>query len=421
MTLKEQINQLRQKRAKAIADARAVYDHAFKSEKRSTLNADEAGKWDGFMTEERNLKTEIDRLERQLALESEIEGTDQRDHAGNPGEQRDERSADAEKRTMAAFGKFLTRGINSLDTQEQRDLSVGSGPDGGFIVAPQAWVAQLIKFIDDQTFIRQKATKMTLTSAESLGIPSLDTDVSDADWTSEIATGSADSSLKFGKRELKPSPLAKRIKVSNKLIRIGSMPVEALVQQRLGYKFAVTEEKAFQSGNGVGKPLGLFVASNDGISTGRDVSSGANAFSAADAAASKVSADALIDMKFKLKGQYWGRAEWLFHRDLMKVIAKLVDGDGRYLFRESLRAGEPDTLLGRPINMSEFTPNTNTTGQYIGLLGDFSYYHIVDALNMQVQRLTELYAESNQTGYIGRAEVDGMPVLEEAFARLKNT
>ena len=48
-------------------------------------------------------------------------------------------------------------------------------------------------------------------------------------------------------------------------------------------------------------------------------------------------------------------------------------------------------------------------------------YHIVDALNMQVQRLTELYAESNQTGYIGRAEVDGMPVLEEAFARLKNT
>ena len=54
-------------------------------------------------------------------------------------------------------------------------------------------------------------------------------------------------------------------------------------------------------------------------------------------------------------------------------------------------------------------------------VGDFSYYHIVDALNMQVQRLTELYAESNQTGYIGRAEVDGMPVLEEAFARLKNT
>ena len=108
------------------------------------------------MTEERNLKTEIDRLERQLALESEIEGTDQRDHAGNPGEQRDERSADAEKRTMAAFGKFLTRGINSLDTQEQRDLSVGSGPDGGFIVAPQArWPSSSSSSMTRRSFVRR--------------------------------------------------------------------------------------------------------------------------------------------------------------------------------------------------------------------------------------------------------------------------
>ncbi len=36
-----------------------------------------------------------------------------------------------------------------------------------------------------------------------------------------------------------------------------------------------------------------------------------------------------------------------------------------------------------------------------------------------LQVLVELYAATNQNGYIARAEVDGMPVLEEAFARLK--
>jgi len=41
------------------------------------------------------------------------------------------------------------------------------------------------------------------------------------------------------------------------------------------------------------------------------------------------------------------------------------------------------------------------------------------ALNISIQVLTELYAETNQTGFIGRYELDGMPVLEEAFARLK--
>lgn len=55
------------------------------------------------------------------------------------------------------------------------------------------------------------------------------------------------------------------------------------------------------------------------------------------------------------------------------------------------------------------------------MIADFSYYWIADALSMQVQRLIELYAESNQVGYIGRLETDGMPVLEEAFVRVTLT
>ena len=42
-----------------------------------------------------------------------------------------------------------------------------------------------------------------------------------------------------------------------------------------------------------------------------------------------------------------------------------------------------------------------------------------DALSMQVQRLNEFYAETNQVGLIGRLETDGAPVLEEAFVRVK--
>ena len=68
--------------------------------------------------------------------------------------------------------------------------------------------------------------------------------------------------------------------------------------------------------------------------------------------------------------------------------------------------------------MSEYAPNTFTTGLYVGIVGDFSKYYIADALDMQLQRLTELYAESNKIGLIGRMETDGMPVLEEAFARV---
>ncbi len=106
-------------------------------------------------------------------------------------------------------------------------------------------------------------------------------------------------------------------------------------------------------------------------------------------------------------------------RDVLAVIAKLKDGEGQYLWRESVRAGEPDRLLNLPVMMSEYAPNTLTTAQYVGALGDFSHYWIADALDMQIQRLVELYAETNQTGFIGRKETDGMPVLAEAFVRVK--
>jgi len=97
----------------------------------------------------------------------------------------------------------------------------------------------------------------------------------------------------------------------------------------------------------------------------------------------------------------------------------LKDGNGQYLWQPSNQVGEPDLLLGSPVMMSEYAPNTFTTGQYVGLYGDFnSGYWIADALGFRIQVLRELYAETNQVGLIIRAETDGMPVLEEAFSRL---
>jgi len=111
--------------------------------------------------------------------------------------------------------------------------------------------------------------------------------------------------------------------------------------ERLAYKFGVTEEKAFMTGNGSGQPLGLFTASADGISTGRDVSTG-NTTTA-------IQFDGLIEAKYSVKGAYWANAKWLFHRDAMKNISKLKDGEGQYLWLPSVREDEPDRLLGRMV------------------------------------------------------------------------
>lgn len=164
------------------------------------------------------------------------------------------------------------------------------------------------------------------------------------------------------------------------------------------------------TGNGFNQPLGIFTASNDGIPTSRDVSTGNTA--------TAITFDGLKEVKYSLKPQYWPRAQWVFHRDAVKQIAKIKTDSG-YIWAESVRVGEPDRLLGFPVNMSEYAPNTFTASQYVGMLADFSNYWIVDALTLEFQMLNELYAETNQVGLIGRLESDGQPVLAEAFSRVK--
>lgn len=402
------IRSLREQRGRLVEESRALLDTA-ESEKRDLTN-EEQTKFDTLHGEIEKLGQQISREERQRDLEAQMAAqTDPETRSARGGDGRDAAAATV----MNGFRSWLRHGAHATGpgVQEFRNLSQGVNVDGGFLVAPQQFVASLIEEIDDAVFVRSLATIYQLTGAHSIGVPTRDSDIDDADWTTELQTGREDTGLGFGKREMRPYPLAKRIKISRSLLRNAALPVETIVQSRMAYKFGVTLEKAYLLGNGNQQPLGLFVPSNDGIPTTRDVSSGNTP--------TQIKADNLINVKYSLKSQYQRTAVWMFHRDAVREIAKLKDGEGQYLWKMSLRDGEPDTILGRSFYQSEFVPNTFTTGKYVGLFGDLSHYWIVDSLAMQMQRLDELYAETNQVGFIGRYEGDGAPTLAEAFTRVQ--
>lgn len=418
--------ELRQKRANLISQARAVVDEADKAKR--GLTAEEDAQYSKLIEETNKLADEIKRREQLEAMETDL--GELRSRAIKPEVKSEadiwkelfpytDLSEDLNPRQMArvtpeyrkSWNTFMRRGFNALDGKEVRALQADSDVAGGYLVPPIQFVQGLIKTIDNLVFVRQLSTVTQVLNAESLGVVSLDNDPADPAWTAEIAIGTEDSTMTFGRRELHPHPLGKYIKVSRKLLR--QVPeVEGLVLQRLGYKFGTTQENAFLNGSGANQPLGVFTASALGVSTGRDVSTGNTTTS--------MTFDGLTEAKYKLPQQYWGGCVWIFHRDGAKQIAKLKDGEGNYIWRESVRAGEPDRLLNYPVYMSEYAPSTFTTGLYVGILGNFRLgYHIADALSMEMQRLDELYAATNQVGFIGRMESDGMPVLEEAFARVK--
>lgn len=358
------------------------------------------------------LKTRADRQEQDEQISAELNKVENRripvDGGGDTREDTKEEMAEAR---TSAYNKWFIRDLNFTDV-EVRALQDTTDTAGGYLHPDEQWVAELIQAMDDQTIARSLGQRIfTVTQADSLGAPSLATDIGDLEWTAELLIGSEDSSLAFNRRELNPHPLARYIDVSRKLLRAAVLNPEAIVRERLAYKAATVMEAAFFTGSGASQPLGVMTASDMGISTSRDVNTG-NASTA-------LGADNLRECVYTLKPQYRTRATWIWHRDGVKAISKMKDGDGNYIWRPGITATDPDTILGLPVVESEFQNNTFTSALYVGILGDFSNYWWADALNLEIQRLDEIVSATNEVRFIARLESDGMPVLEEAFVRSK--
>jgi HK97 family phage major capsid protein len=310
-----------------------------------------------------------------------------------------------------AFNRYLKYGWSAVDSGSARNLQADADTSGGFATVPLKIIQKLIHGFNNEVFIRRYASIFPVPDAMSLGAPELNADMGDLTWTTELRTGSEDSDMDLRRRDLIPHPLARRIRVSNKFMRLSVIPPEELISQRFQYVLGTVLESNYLTGTGNSQPLGVLTASNDGISTGRDVST-------YNTSSGGPSADNLIACVGELKSQYRKNARWILHRSTEEAVRRLKSGTGDYLWKAGLD-GNPNTLLGFPVHLSEYMTDCESasSGDYVAILADFSWYWIADALNMQIKRLDELYQETDQTGFIVRYEGDGAPVLEDAFVR----
>jgi HK97 family phage major capsid protein len=295
-----------------------------------------------------------------------------------------------------------------LHDGESRTLQVQLDKSGGFATVPEVVLNEIIHDLDNEIFVRQLARKFIVQSPRQ-SIPLMSSDIGDATFTNEVNEASLDTQMDFQRRNLAPRRLVKAIKVSNLLREIGATNFGDFVTQRLRYKIGVAMENGFLTGNGIG-PLGMFETSNDGISSSRNVSTG-NTTTA-------ITADGLINALYNLKSQYIRSAScrWIFHRDALKMIRKLKDGSGEFLWQAGIGMDRPSTILGIPYILSEYAPNTFTSGERVALVGDLNFYGICEINSLKVQVLLEKYALEGCTGYIAEMWVDGGPLLENAFS-----
>jgi HK97 family phage major capsid protein len=296
-----------------------------------------------------------------------------------------------------------------LNTGNVRNLMQSENTKGGYL-APMEIFGSIISKLDDALKMRQISTVHTISGAKSLGIPTIDTDPSAAAWTPEVPSSdiSADSTMAFGQRELMPHLDTKRIDVSRVLLRNAAQSVETIVSDRLAYKLGLAQEVAFLTGSGTNQPEGVFTNTDVGTVT----AAGADSENDFDA-------DDVVNTLYELKSQYHGNATFGLHRSFLKQIRRLKDANNQWLWSAGLTGGQPSQILGHNYFISENAPSTATTGQDVLIVGDFSFYHIVDSMDLEIQVADQIQAGRNLIAYFARSMTDGMIIHAEAFKKLQ--
>ncbi|MDX2308470.1 MAG: phage major capsid protein [Hyphomicrobium sp.] len=283
-----------------------------------------------------------------------------------------------------AFDGYIRKGDASrLPSLEAKALSVGSDPDGGYLVPDETERAvntalKTISPIRSIAGVRQ-------VSSSVLKVP-FATSGAATGWIGEAAarpqtTTPTLAELSFPTMELYAMPAA-----TQSLLDDSAVDIDQWLAEEVRVAFAQQEGTAFISGDGINKPKGFLTYTTVANASWTWGNLGYVASGAAGAFPASNPADKLIDLVYAVKAPYRANGSFVLNRSTLAVIRKMKDADGTYLWQPAVEAGAPSTLAGYPVVEAEDMPSIAADSLSIAF-GDFqSGYLIVDRVGIRVLR-----------------------------------
>ncbi len=303
------------------------------------------------------------------------------------------------------FGEFLqtvkwSPNDGGLHERQLRDLNMGVGAQGGFIVPEQ--FSNEIKMVDDQQAIfRPRAQVIPAGDPPdaAITIPALDQSGARGVYAGVQVTWIGEGAQKpqtepaFREIKLEPNEVAAHVVITDKLLR-NSAAVGALVTNLLRKAIIAAEEDAFLSGNGAAQPLGI-IGHPATINIAR---ANANQIGYAD----------IIAMYARAK--FGGRLGWIASQTVLPQLMSMVAAGTNHLaWQPSARDGEPSTLIGLPVQFNDQSPVLGAEGDLI--LVDLDYYLIKDGSGIAISMSEHPLFTQNRTIIKAFWNVDGQPWL----------
>jgi HK97 family phage major capsid protein len=330
-------------------------------------------------------------------------------------------ATDAEVRHTVAFDRFIRRGFDSLtveqrssmEKREVRDISeggdqishIGSYSSLGYFV-PTGFSGQVedakkwYSSFDDICEVMKTASGNAIPWPTNNDTSNRATIIGEAGDVTEQDPGTT-THVKFGAYKL----TSKRVVASNELLEDSGIDVQAWLAEKFAERFGRGEEYYFTVGTGSAQPFGLLNAiAASGATPVTALGSAANSGGSEDGTNSIGYVD-LVNLEHSVDPAYRRSARYMLSDNTLGKLKTILDKFGRPLWQMGIAVGEPNTLNGYQYSINQNMPSV-VAGNTTMAFGDFSKFVIRRAGAMRVRRLVELYAETDEVGFLAFERVD---------------
>jgi HK97 family phage major capsid protein len=284
----------------------------------------------------------------------------------------------------AAFDAYVRHGESAnLRALETKAMSVGSAPDGGYLVPDEVEKTigerlTLISPIRSIAGVREISgnvyKKPFMTAGPAVG------------WVGETDARSQTTSptlaeLTFPAMELYAMPAA-----SATLLEDSAVNIDQWIAGEVEQVFAAQEGAAFVNGDGTNKPKGFLQYTTVAEASWAWTKIGYVATGAAGDFDADAPVDAIIDLIYALKAGYRQNGNFVMNRKTQAAVRKLKDANGDYLWSPPMQTNGRASLLTYPVVEAEEMPDIAANAYPIAF-GDFRRgYLVVDRQGVRVLR-----------------------------------
>lgn len=307
-----------------------------------------------------------------------------------------------QENSKQAFLKYMRKGI--LTPEELKFLATDEGATGGFLVPPTV-DAGIIEKLRAVSAIRSIANVKTISGNVLEVLRQKDKFTVKVKGERELASNPSTAAnklfelLRIPTHSYQPDP---PIAITRELLEDANTNMETWLTENLVADYAEKEGTDFVIGSGSNSATGILTSSITEVKSGD---------------ANSIKPDSLIKLVYDLPSKFAKNAKFLMHRKTIGEIRQLKDPvTGTYFWQPSLLAGEPQQILNIPVVEDDNMPVV-AAGAYPIVLGDWSWYYVVDRRGIIIERDTTKYFPF--IVFYSTKRTGGMCVREEAFRKYK--